>query len=121
MIKHLLETYSAISKGDAGDSYLLRDFEAFCHFCWFTKANRIVCLYEVTSHPSESLVLLTEYLMKTYAPMWLTIKSNFCVKNAWKHLNQTIDRVRNVPFYLQLKLKQMAFMFIQKYFDDNGN
>ena len=40
----------------------------------FATANRLLRLYVSTSQPSQSLVILAEYIMKVYAPLPLPIK-----------------------------------------------
>ncbi|KAB0790440.1 hypothetical protein PPYR_15181, partial [Photinus pyralis] len=44
------------------------------HSRWFTTANRILKLYISTENPSYNLNILTEYVIRVYAPTWFEIK-----------------------------------------------
>ena len=67
--KYLLEIHCAFSKGIVDYPVFYRGPGALCHSRWLTTANRILRLYVTMSNPSENLLLLTEFLMKVYAPM----------------------------------------------------
>ncbi|GBP52842.1 hypothetical protein EVAR_39005_1 [Eumeta japonica] len=80
------------------------------HFRWLTTANRILRLYVSKTDPEEKLVILATYVMKVYAPMWFTIKSNPSCINGAKHLWQTISLSR----YLNPDLKKIVDNVIQQ-------
>ena len=44
------------------------------HSRWLTTVNRIICLYVSSESSSKELVLLTDYVLKVYAPVWFNIK-----------------------------------------------
>ena len=45
------------------------------HSRWLTLANRVLRLYVSVIDPSPNLMLLTKYVIKVYAKMWIVIKS----------------------------------------------
>ena len=44
------------------------------HSRWLTTANRILRLYVSSTSPSTELVVLTDYVLRVYAPVWFSIK-----------------------------------------------
>lgn len=46
------------------------------HSRWLTTANRILGLYVATPDPTHELQIMTEYIVKVYAPVWFAIKSH---------------------------------------------
>ena len=55
------------------------------HSRWLTTAERILCLYVRTQEPSVELTRLATIVVKLYAPMWFTIKSNPLITDAPKN------------------------------------
>ena len=108
--QHLLEIHCAISKGIVDHPVFHRNPGALYHSRWLTTANRILRLDVTMSDPSENSLLLTEFVMKVFTPMWFKIKSNPSAINASKHLFQTIEKVST----LNPRVKQIVLPVIQR-------
>ena len=65
------------------------------HSRWLTTANRILRLYVATEEPSDTLLTITEYIMKVYAPLWFSIRFASSSQNGPHHLFKTIQLTRN--------------------------
>lgn len=84
--KYLLDMCQAIEKGHLSESLSKKMPGPLVHSRWLTAANRILRLYVSTESPSPELTLLTDYILKVYAPIWFSIKLEpQCYKGA-KHL-----------------------------------
>ena len=66
------------------------------HCCWLTTSNRILRLYVATKEPSETLIIITEYITKVYAPLWFSIRFVSSSQNNPHHLFKTIQLTRNL-------------------------
>ena len=99
--KYLLEIHRATSQGRLDDPVFERDPEALNHSRWLTTANRILRFYVSQANPFTSLILIAEFIMKVYAPMWFRIKCNSLVVNGAKHLHETIQKTRRIPSEIQ--------------------
>ena len=53
------------------------------------------------ANPYTSLILIAEFIMKVYAPMWFRIKCNSSVVNGAKHLHEAIQKTRRIPSKIQ--------------------
>lgn len=116
---YLLEMCQAINKGQCGEKLAKRKPGKICHSRWLTTANSILRLYVATDNPSVNLKILTEFVLKVYAPMWFQIKAKpDCIYGA-KHLFDTIKMSR----YLPECLKQVVDPVIQRngYFGHSEN
>lgn len=72
--RYLYEMCLAVKSGSISESLRNREPGNMAHSRWLTAANRILRLYVSTTEPSQSLVTLTEYVIKVYAPVWFSIK-----------------------------------------------
>lgn len=60
-------------------------------------ANRLLRLYILTREPSENLVLLAQFIMKVYTPMWFTIKTKPLCQYGAQYLWKMISLSREFP------------------------
>ena len=76
-------------------------------------------IYVSQAHPFTSLILIAEFTMKVYAPMWFRIKCNSSVVNGAKHLHETIQKTRCIPSEIQ----EIVLPIIQRneYFSQSEN
>ena len=99
--KYLLEIHRATSQGRVDDPVFERAPGALNHSRWLTTVNRILRFYVSQANPFTSLILIAEFIMKVYAPMWFRIKCNSSVVNGAKHLHETIQKIRCIPSEIQ--------------------
>lgn len=64
------------------------------HARWLTTANRVLCSYVATLIPYENLEIITQYIMKVYAPTWFNIKTDPHITSGAKHLWGAINASR---------------------------
>lgn len=94
---YLLEICQSIHSGSFDQNLTKRNPGAICHSRWVTTVNRILRLYVSTEIPSDNLLILANFILKVYAPMWFNIKTKpLCVHGA-KHLFDTIKLSRYLP------------------------
>ncbi|KAK4882474.1 hypothetical protein RN001_005793 [Aquatica leii] len=67
------------------------------HSRWLTTANRLLRLYISTKNPSYNLTILTEYVMKVYAPTWFEIKIRPSCRHGSYHFFGIIRKSRFLP------------------------
>ncbi|CAH1100857.1 unnamed protein product [Psylliodes chrysocephalus] len=72
--KYLYEICCAISKGYISLNLSKQSPGKMAYSRWLTTANRILRLYVSTEKPSQNLSIITEYVIKVYAPTWFAIK-----------------------------------------------
>ena len=90
----MLEIHTAVSLGVVDDPVFKRDPGALNHSRWLTTANRLLRYYVTQANPPRNLILVAEYVMKVYAPMWFKIKRNPSVINGAEHLREAIKKTR---------------------------
>ena len=84
--KYLFDICKGIELGIVSDSLARKEPGPVVHSRWLTTANRILRLYVSDKQPSAELVLLTDYVLQVYAPVWFSIKLEpECFKGV-KHL-----------------------------------
>lgn len=85
----------------------------------FTKGNWILRLYISTPTLSSNLVILTQYIVKLYAPVWFQIKTHSSWKDGSRHLWRLIESSR----FLSSALKAVIYPVIQRnaYFSHQEN
>lgn len=108
--KYLYEICLAISEGKLTTDLANREPGKIAHSRWLTMANRMLRLYVSTQNPSESLITLSEFIMKVYAPTWFEVKTSPWVKDAPKHLLGMIKK----SAYLPKHLKEIVHNVIQR-------
>nr|CAH7728928.1 unnamed protein product [Callosobruchus chinensis] len=80
------------------------------HARWLTKANRLLRLYISCENPSENLVILVNFVIKVYAPMWFSIKMHPSCKDGARHVFETIKLTR----YLDDNFRKIIDPVIQR-------
>nr|CAH7731779.1 unnamed protein product [Callosobruchus chinensis] len=73
--KDLSTDQQSIKNGNCPKILLERNPGKLAHSRWVTTANRVLRLYASTENPSENLKVITDFIMKLYAPMWFRIKT----------------------------------------------
>jgi hypothetical protein len=75
----LLEYMFGIGCGTVDEKYVKRKPGPVNHSRWLTTATRILILYTRTLSPSENLKVIVTFIVKSYAPIWFTVrvKNNF--------------------------------------------
>ena len=95
--KYLLLMYRAVSSGSVHQNLSSMSPGTMHHARWLTTANRILRLYVSTSEPSSNLLVLVEYIMKVYVPVWFSIKCHSSAKDGPKHFFQLVSKSRCLP------------------------
>jgi len=88
------------------------------HARWRTRANRILRLYVSIKALSKNLCILATYIVKVYAPTWLSIKTQPTCKDGEQHL-----KLISASRYLSTELKSIIDPVIQRnsYFAHSAN
>lgn len=94
---YLYNMVLAVSSGVCSESLKNSNPGKMVHSRWLTTANRILRLYISTADPTENLIILAEFIMKVYAPMWFTIKCDPSCLSGAKHLHKSIQLSRYLP------------------------
>lgn len=84
----------AISFGYVDEGLLKRQPGKMVHSRWLTTANRILRLYVSSKNPSTNLCIITEFVMRVYAPIWIKIKQKPSCIIGPKHLLNMIKMSR---------------------------
>nr|CAH7743086.1 unnamed protein product [Callosobruchus chinensis] len=87
----------AIKNGNCPKILLERNPGKLAHSRWVTTANRVLRLYASTENPSENLKLITDFIMKLYAPMWFRIKTKPLLQHGARHIWEMIKISRQFP------------------------
>lgn len=74
-----------VKSGVCSKNLALRQPGTLIHSRWVIAANRILRLYVVTNEPSNNLMVLTECIMRVYAPIWFSIKLKSSSTEGPKH------------------------------------
>lgn len=94
--KYLYNIAKAVSTGYVSDNLATLQPGKTSHSRWLTTANRILLLYVSIEEPSDSLVAITTFIVKLYAPMWFLIKKNSTVANGAKNVHKTLELCQNL-------------------------
>lgn len=101
---YLHEMCQSINSGFCSQALLKRNPGKLVHSRWLTTANGILRLYVSSAEPSDKLLILSNFIIKVYAPMWFSIKTQpLCIHGA-RHLHKTIQLSR----YLTDDLKKIV-------------
>ena len=95
--KYLLNIYGAVSTGTCSDDIAAMNPGNMHHARWLTTANRLLRLYIATPKPTEGLLILVQFIMKVYVPVWFAVKCNPSVTQGAKHLFKMIKESRFLP------------------------
>ena len=108
--KYLLKMYRAVSSGFCEESLASQKPGKMAHSRWLTTASRALRLYVSTETPSNNLVLLVNFIMQVYTPMWFKIKCHSDLAFAPLHIHETIIRCKKLP----QKIRDIVFPVIQR-------
>lgn len=84
--KYLYRIVNALVTGVFPDDLKRLKVGKLCHSRWLTTASRICLLYASSENPSETLRILTSYVVDVYAPTWFQIKKNELAVHGPKNL-----------------------------------
>lgn len=90
--KYLYQIVNALISGVFSDDLKQLKVGNICHSRWLTTASRICLLYASSEHPSETLKILTSYIVDVYAPTWFRIKKNELAINGPQNLFYLMER-----------------------------
>ncbi|CAG9791202.1 unnamed protein product [Diatraea saccharalis] len=108
--KYLYEITLAVVTGSCSDDLVNKSPGKMSHARWLTKANRILRLYISSPKPSTNLIILAQYIVKVYAPVWFQIKTHSSCKDGSRHLWKLIESSR----FLSCALKSIIDPVIQR-------
>lgn len=74
--RYLYRIVNSLRTGHFSNDLRRLKIGALNHSRWVTTASRICLLYASTEKPSETLKILTSYIVNVYAPTWFQIKKN---------------------------------------------
>lgn len=97
--QYLLQIYNAVSSGECSNQLAKKKPGKMHHARWLTMANRILRLYVSEKTPSSGFLVIVNYIMKVYVPVWFAIKLNPSVFYGAKHLFKMITTARNLDQY----------------------
>ncbi|KAJ9579138.1 hypothetical protein L9F63_024754 [Diploptera punctata] len=92
--QYLLDISKAIKSGTCKEDLAVRDPGHLSHSRFLTKANRSLRLYISEESPSPELHELVLFILKSYMPMWFTIKTSKLVTDGQKLVCQAIQSTR---------------------------
>jgi len=117
--QYLNDICLAVQSGNCPAPLLHREPGKLVMSRWVTLANRVLRLYVASENPCDTLKIISEFIMKVYAPMWFAIKCKPSCKDGSKHLWMTIHKSR----YLPLELRAVVDRVIQRngYFGNPKN
>jgi hypothetical protein len=100
--QYLLQMCQAVSSGNCSIDLSMRNPGKMVHSRWLTTANRLLRLYIGTKNPSTNLQILTNFVMKVYAPSWFAIKMKPSCTEGARHLFKTVCMSRYLPEELKV-------------------
>ncbi|XP_050514600.1 uncharacterized protein LOC126889917 [Diabrotica virgifera virgifera] len=86
--QYLLDVSLAIKSGTCTIDFAIREPGPISHSRWLTTANRVLRLYMSVESPSEEHLILVQFILKSYMPVWFKIKK----KNLIKVVDPVIER-----------------------------
>lgn len=95
--QYLYKICIGIQNGTITPNLAKRDPGKMSHARWLTTANRVLRLYVATKNPSANLAILTEFILKVYAPVWFEIKTKPHICDGARHLWKVINSSRGFP------------------------
>ncbi len=108
--QYLLEICKAVCRGHCPHDLATRQPGKMSHARWLTTANRVLRLYVGTEQPTTELKQLAKFVIKVYARLWFSIKSQSSCKYGGLHVWEMIHCSR----YLDESLKQVIDPVIQR-------
>lgn len=108
--RYLYDMCRAVASGTCSEALSHRIPGKLVMSRWLTMATRVLRLYVATKEPSNTLMIITEFILKVYAPVWFAIKSKSSCKDGARHLWMLINKSR----YLREDLKSIVDPVIQR-------
>jgi len=111
--KFLHDMCQTVAMGECTGGIENRQPGKLSHSRWLTTANRILRLYVATDQSSttfKNLLILAEFVVKVYAPMWFIIKSGHSCTEGARH----IWKMAHLSRYLSDDLKAVVYPVIQR-------
>lgn len=108
--RYLYDMYQAVASGTCSEPLAHRSPGTLVMSRWLTMANCILRLYVATAQPSDTLKIMTEFIMRVYVPVWFSIKSKPSCKDGARHMWMLISKSR----YLSEDLKSIIDPVIQR-------
>lgn len=93
--KYLWDICQAVTTGVCSESLAQRNPGKLSHSRWLTAANRILRLYVSSNDVTRNLQILSEYIVKVYAPVWFHIKLKPSCVDGPRHLLNMIKWSKN--------------------------
>lgn len=95
--QYLLDICKAIQLGQCPEDLSKRDPGPLSHSRWLTTANRVLRLFIGVKNPSENLIQIVHFIMKSYMPTWFDIKISKHFTDGPKHVFKAIQTTRYLP------------------------
>lgn len=92
--KYLFRIVNALISGEFTQSLQQLKVGPYNQSRWLTSGSRICLLYASTEKPSETLKILTSYVVNVYAPTWFQIKKNELAIDGPKNLFFLISKIK---------------------------
>lgn len=108
--RYLLDASHAIKTGTFSNDLSHCDPGPISHARWLTCANRILRLYVSDVNPSNALISIVTFILKSYMPVWFKIKFDYQISNGPIHVYRAIETSR----YLTNELKAVVFPVIER-------
>lgn len=94
--KYLYRIVTALISGVFPEDLKNLKVGVMCQSRWVTTASRICLLYASSVNPSETLNILTSYIVNVYAPTWFRIKKNELAVDGPKNLFFLIEKSNSI-------------------------
>ena len=108
--KYLYDICQAITSGICDEALLHRNPGKLVMSRWLTLANRVLRLYIATEIPTNTLLVIANFVVKVYAPVWFSVKCKPSCKDGARHLWMLVNKSR----YLADDLKSIIDPVIQR-------
>lgn len=91
-----MDISKAIQSGQCPEDLSIRDPGPISHSRWLTTANRVLRLF-ISVENSEKLNQMVIFILKSYMPMWFSIKVSQNFTDGPKHVFKAIQTTRYLP------------------------
>lgn len=108
--QYLLDISKAIKLGSCKEDLAIRDPGPLSHSRWLTTANRTLRLYLSEENPTSELQEIVVFILKSYMPMWFSIRTSKYFTDGPKLIYQSIQSSR----YLSKDLHKIVDPVIER-------
>lgn len=108
--RYLFDVSQAIKCGTFPNDLANCDPGPISHARWLTCANRVLRLYVSVANPSDALISIVTFILKSYMPVWFKTKRDNNISDGPIHVYQAIETSR----YLSDELKAVIFPVIER-------